>query len=207
MPDVATVLDEFEASGNHQAVGEHRGFVCATVVIGVLENQDFVIRLLAWLNLRIDRAANDPESAARIEANLNWLHHAVGLGSEQVHFKAFRYLEGIEFSSRIVRFGSGNSKFQDPKSKEAPNSKSEQLSQHANQLAGLLDSGSLDFEVRSFHRAPPRIPVANCSISTSFARISGLYFSISAGNQRTFGSRWSRLLGCVVRSPPRKAQF
>src|SRR5687767_3335889 len=75
MPDVATVFDEFEASGNHQAVGEHRGFVCATIVIGVLENQDFVIRLVAWLNLRIDRAANDPESAARIEANLNWLHH------------------------------------------------------------------------------------------------------------------------------------
>lgn len=48
---------------------------------------------------------------------------------------------------------------------------------------------------------------ARASISFSFASMSGRNCSRSGGNQRIEGSRQSRLLGWLTRSPARKAQF
>ena len=48
---------------------------------------------------------------------------------------------------------------------------------------------------------------ASASVLRSAACNRGTNCSISVGNQRIFRSRWSRLLGCSVRSPARKAQL
>src|SRR5262245_20493530 len=69
--DVGASVSEFEAGGNHQAVSKHGGLVAAPVAVGVFEDEQFVVRHLSRLNLWINRASNDPQASARIEANLN----------------------------------------------------------------------------------------------------------------------------------------
>src|SRR5262245_6575826 len=65
--DVTSAVAQFEAGRNKKAVGEHGGFVGAPVAVGVLENHDLVIGHLAGFELRIDGAADDPQSSARVK--------------------------------------------------------------------------------------------------------------------------------------------
>src|SRR5262245_22991114 len=57
---------DFEPGGNHQPFREHRGAVGFPIAIGVLENPDFIVRLLRRLYLRISERADDPEPSAVI---------------------------------------------------------------------------------------------------------------------------------------------
>ena len=103
MADIRTAIAKFETGGNHQAVGEDRGLVAAPVAVRVFENQNLVVRHLAGLDLRIDRAADDPEPPARIEANLNRFHHAVLFRRKKAHLETVGHLERSEFGGGIVR--------------------------------------------------------------------------------------------------------
>ena len=100
--DVAAALHHFESGRNHQAVGEHRRLVRASVVIRVFEDEHLVVGLLARLDLRIDRAADDPEPPTCIEADLNRLHHAVRFAGEEVDLEAVGELEGGKFGFRGI---------------------------------------------------------------------------------------------------------
>ena len=106
--DVGTVAHDFQAGRNHQPVGEHRGFIRATIVVRILKDQNLVVGLLARFDLRIDRAADDPQATARVEADLDRLHHAVGFAGKKVHLKAGGELECGLFCGGIVLGGSAN---------------------------------------------------------------------------------------------------
>ena len=66
----------FQASGNHQVIGEDRHFVSAPGVFGVFENEHLVIGNLTRNELRVSRALYHPEPSARIPANLDGLDDA-----------------------------------------------------------------------------------------------------------------------------------
>ena len=90
-------------------------------------------------------------------------------------------------------------------------------------LPSLRDSGLLPFRhpvlkhwaifkhrpvPSAVKKSPPqRGAAASFQISFSLASMSGTHCSISSGNQRLVGSRWSREEGWLVRLPARKAQF
>ena len=90
-------------------------------------------------------------------------------------------------------------------------------------LPSLRDSGLLPFRhpvlkhwaifkhrpvPSAVKKSPPqRGAAASFQISFSLASMSGTHCSISSGNQRWVGSRWSREEGWLVRLPARKAQF
>ena len=61
--DVDAAVAGLDAGGNEQAVGEDGGLVGLAVAVGVFEDDDLVVGLLARLDLRIDLAARDPEPA------------------------------------------------------------------------------------------------------------------------------------------------
>src|SRR3954467_9664594 len=45
--DVSAAVGQFDAGGDHQAIGENGYFIAVAIVVGVLEDEDFVIGLLA----------------------------------------------------------------------------------------------------------------------------------------------------------------
>src|SRR5204863_9473617 len=96
------VFKDLETRWNHQTTGKDRGAIRAPVVVRVFEHQHFVVRLLSWLNLRIDGAADDPKTPARVEANLNRLHDTVRFTGEEIDLEVVGDLEGREFAGGIV---------------------------------------------------------------------------------------------------------
>ncbi len=77
--------------------------VRAAVAIGVLADEDVVVRLFAGFDLRIANGAGDPEAAALVPAHLDRFHDAVCLTGEKIHLKAVCDLEGSEFLLRRER--------------------------------------------------------------------------------------------------------
>ena len=57
---VDTAMPKGETSGHIQAVGKHRHLVRFAVLILVLENEQFVRRWFAGLQLRVGPSAKDP---------------------------------------------------------------------------------------------------------------------------------------------------
>ena len=98
--DIRSIARDFEAGGNHQPIGEHGRLVGTPVVIRVLQNKHLVVGLLARFDERINRAADNPQTAPRVEADLNRLHHAVGLAGKKIHLETGSKLEGGEFVCR-----------------------------------------------------------------------------------------------------------
>src|SRR5213596_1339004 len=123
LPDVRAAIPQFDASGNHQTVGEDSRFVATPVAIGVFEDEHFVIWHLARFNLWIDRAADDPQPPARVEAHLNRFNDAVLLRGEKVGRKTIGDIERGQFGSGVIRVGSErrNSKHKAQSSREVPN--------------------------------------------------------------------------------------
>ena len=101
----ARVAIQLDAGGNHQPAREDGGLVRRAIVVGVFEDDDFVIGHFAGLELRIDGAADDPEPAARVPAALDGLHDAVGLGGEKIDLEAGRDGERGEFRGRQIGVG------------------------------------------------------------------------------------------------------
>src|SRR5215216_6309517 len=82
--DIKPAVAMLQPCWDKKAVREDSALVSAAIAFGVLKHDDFVIGLFAGLELRIDRAACDPEPAFRIEAHLNWLGDPVGFGGEEI---------------------------------------------------------------------------------------------------------------------------
>src|SRR5439155_7234421 len=122
MSNVGAAIAQLDAGGNHQAIGENGGSDAAPVAVRVLEDEDFVVWHLTGFNLRIDRAADDPQPPARVEAHLNWFDDAVLLRREEIDRKTVGDLERSQFSGGIIRVPGqrGSSKHQTPGSKKAP---------------------------------------------------------------------------------------
>jgi hypothetical protein len=99
---VSAAVAEFEPRGNHQPLGEDRRLVRVARVLRVLQNHDPVVRLLAGLELRVSRGAEHPQSAARIPADLDRLHHALLFTREEIRLEALGQLEAREFRSGII---------------------------------------------------------------------------------------------------------
>ena len=87
--DVDPSRGELEPGRAVEAVGEDRLLVGLAVAVGVLEDQDLVVHLVAGLPVRVARPAGDPEPTPGVERHL----HRLGqlgeslLGGEQVHLQ------------------------------------------------------------------------------------------------------------------------
>src|SRR5207248_8587192 len=123
--DIRAAIAQFDAGWNHQVVGKDRGPVAPPVAIGVFQDEHLVVRRLSRFDLWIDRAADDPQSPTRVEANLDRFHDAVLFRGEEIHLEAVGDLEGGQFGGGILRVGGEgrNAKRQTPNTKETPNPK------------------------------------------------------------------------------------
>ena len=74
----------------------------AAIVVAIFEHQHFVVGRLTRFELRVNRAADHPQSPLGIEAHLNRLDDAVRFRREKVHLETIRDLKGGEFCGRIV---------------------------------------------------------------------------------------------------------
>src|SRR5439155_24289427 len=113
-------------------VSENGRFVAAPVAILVFEDENPVVRHLAGFNLRIHRAADDPQPPARVEAHLDRFQYPIHLGGEEIDLKTVGHLEGSQFGRRIIRVcgerarakhQTPNTNHQTPKKLQVPSSK------------------------------------------------------------------------------------
>ena len=105
LTNVNSSVAQFDARRNKKALSEDGGFVGLAITIGVFEDNDLVVRHLARLDLRIDRAADHPEAAARIKPHLNRLDDSVQFRSEEVRGKSVENAERGQFGGRVVGVG------------------------------------------------------------------------------------------------------
>ena len=100
--DVHAAVAELERQRYLQVVGEDAGFVSAPVAVGVLEDDQLVVRLVAGINVRVSRRATDPQPAATVPAHLDRAGQ-IGellLGGEQVHLEARIHVERAQLVLR-----------------------------------------------------------------------------------------------------------
>ncbi len=71
-----------DAGGDEQAVGKDGALLGLAVVVGVFEDEDFVERVLPGRDLRIHRAARDPQAALRVPVHLRGFREERVLGPE-----------------------------------------------------------------------------------------------------------------------------
>ena len=101
------VTGHFQPRRDHQAIGEHRHFTGfdPAVTVAIIEDEHLVVGKITRLDHRIHRAADHPQPAACIEADLNRLHHAVHFGGEEVHIKSLGHLERSLLDGGTMRIG------------------------------------------------------------------------------------------------------
>ena len=104
--DIHAAVTELERQRDVQVVGEHGRFVGPAVAVGVFENDQLVVRLVAGIDVRIRRRATDPQPAARIPTHLNRIGDVGKLffAGEQVHLESRIDLERLEFIGRAHPF-------------------------------------------------------------------------------------------------------
>ena len=87
--DVHSAVTELERQRDVQVIGEDGGLVRATIAVGVLEDDEFVVRFVARINVRVGRGATDPQSPLRVPAHLDGAgqFRKIGFGGEQCHVK------------------------------------------------------------------------------------------------------------------------
>ena len=97
-------------AGRHvQAVGEDGSFVGAAIAVGVGEDQQFVVRLLGWLELRIDRRHQHPQPASRIPGHADRVRHTICLVGIQVGLIALDQRERFKLGcDGVIRFRLGD---------------------------------------------------------------------------------------------------
>ena len=98
--DVNAAIARFQAGWDEQAVRENGHFVGAAGTLGIFEDNDLVVGLLAWLDLRVSLAASDPEPAASVEVHLDRLGQQ-RIGREKVDLEAVGDLKGLPFQLRV----------------------------------------------------------------------------------------------------------
>ena len=105
----AALAIEFKAERDLQVIGPDLARVRAAIAVGVLQDEDFVLRLLAGHDLWIGHRGADPQAPTRIPPNADRLHEVreVLLAHEAVHLEARVNLEGLQFVCRAEPFVDG----------------------------------------------------------------------------------------------------
>jgi len=95
----AAVAIENEGERDVEVIGPGGTFVCFAVLVGVFEDDDFVARLLAGVDVWVGDGGGDPEAAVLVPAHLNGAGHfgEVFFGGEAVDFEARVDFEGLQF--------------------------------------------------------------------------------------------------------------
>jgi len=114
--NVSAAIAQLDAGGNHQAVREDDRLVATPIAVRVFEDKHLVVRRLPRFDLGIDRAADNPQTPACVETDLDRFHDAVLLRGKEIHLKTVGYLERGQFSDGIVG-QERSSKYQTPNSK------------------------------------------------------------------------------------------
>ena len=87
-----------------QPLGKHRVLVRDAVLIGILQNDDAIVWLVARLDVRIGGGGGHPRAAARIPVEVDRiLDHRIG--GKEIQLEALGHGDRLELSDRI---GSGN---------------------------------------------------------------------------------------------------
>ncbi len=108
--DEDAAIAELEAERDGELVGPHAAFVRAVVAVRVFEDEDAILRGLAWHDLRVGGARADPQAAFAIETNGDGLHEEVGevfFAGEEADFEARVDFEGFQFISGREPFVDG----------------------------------------------------------------------------------------------------
>ena len=167
--NVDATMPPFDAAGDHQAVGKNRRTVRPSVAIAILQHDHFVLGWLPGTDLRVHRAAHHPQAAIGIEANLNRLHHALAFRRKERDVESSCHTERRAFRFRIGRIASRIDRMQPVHGQQGDHPESK----------------------ARVHCREGTCPGAGILAATrrSASTISGTNCSISAGNQRIFGSR------------------
>ena len=103
---VHAAIAEFKRQRNVQVIGKHRGLVRATVAVGILQNHQLIVRLIAGVHVRIGRRAAHPHASLAIPAHLDRAgdFRKLLLAREEIHLKARIYLERLQLIGRAHPF-------------------------------------------------------------------------------------------------------
>src|ERR1041384_5830077 len=91
--NVKTAVAVLQTRRHQQAISENCGFIRVAIAVRVFQNDDFIIRHLARLELRVDSAASDPKPSSWIESHLDRFYDAVSFGRKQPGFETIAQLE------------------------------------------------------------------------------------------------------------------
>ena len=89
---------EDEGEGDVEVIGPGGAFVGFAVLVGVFENDDFIARFLAGIDVGISDRGGDPEAAVLVPTHRDGAGHfgEVFFGGEAVDLEA-----GIDFEGRL----------------------------------------------------------------------------------------------------------
>ena len=95
----AAVAIKDEGERDVKVIGPGGAFVGFAILIGVLENDDFITGFLAGINMRVGDGGGDPKTAVFVPAHLDGAGHfgEVFLGGKAIDFETWINFEGLQF--------------------------------------------------------------------------------------------------------------
>ena len=87
---VYAAITKLKRQRNVQVIGKHRGLVRAPVAIGILQNHQLIVRLIAGVHVRIGRRAAHPHAPLAVPAHLDGARdfRKLLLAREEIHLKS-----------------------------------------------------------------------------------------------------------------------
>ncbi len=88
--DVGTFVPGQDARRNQQPIGKNGCLIGDAVAVGVIENENLVVCLLARFDVWVDFARRQPEPTVGIKVHLNWLRD-FGIRRVEIYLKSIGY--------------------------------------------------------------------------------------------------------------------
>ena len=97
-----TVSIKDKREGDVKVIGPSRAFVGFAILIGVLENDNFIAGFLAGINMRVGDGGGDPKTAMFIPAHLDGAGHLgeIFFGGKAIDLETWIDFEGLQFFGR-----------------------------------------------------------------------------------------------------------
>ena len=98
----AAVAIKDEGERDVKVIGPGGAFVGFAILIGVLENDDFIAGFLAGINMRVGDGGGDPKTAVFVPAHLDGAGHLgeIFFGGKAIDLETWIDFEGLQFFSR-----------------------------------------------------------------------------------------------------------
>ena len=98
----AAVAIKDEGERDVKVIGPGGAFVGFAILIGVFENDNFIARFLAGINMRVGDGGGDPKTAVFVPAHLDRAGHLgeIFFGGKAIDLETWIDFEGLQFFSR-----------------------------------------------------------------------------------------------------------